>query len=82
MRVSVCAALFLSAAGVVFAQNSHAQAAKPVVVDFKKRASQNIALQLCRPQPRASKSASTSRIFHQGSTPFTFIRWPSASLRL
>ncbi len=42
MRVSVCAALFLSAAGVVFVQNSHAQAAKPVVVDFKNVQGQNI----------------------------------------
>jgi Cu-Zn family superoxide dismutase len=42
MRASVCAALFLSAAGLVFVQNSHAQAAKPVVVDIKNVQGQSV----------------------------------------
>jgi Cu-Zn family superoxide dismutase len=44
MRTSVCAALFLSAAGLVYAQNSRAQAAtKPVTVDIKNVQGQSVA---------------------------------------
>jgi superoxide dismutase, Cu-Zn family len=43
MRASVCAALFLSAAGLVVAQSSHAQAAaKPVTVDIKNVQGQSV----------------------------------------
>jgi superoxide dismutase, Cu-Zn family len=43
MRSSVCAALFLSAASLVFAQDSRAQAsAKPVVVDIKNVQGQSV----------------------------------------
>jgi superoxide dismutase, Cu-Zn family len=43
MRALRCAALLLSAAGLVFAQNSHARAAaKPVTVDIKNAQGQSI----------------------------------------
>lgn len=43
MRASVCAALFLSAAGLVFVHSSHAQAAaKPVTVDIKNVQGQSV----------------------------------------
>jgi Cu-Zn family superoxide dismutase len=42
MRASVCAVLFLSAAGLLLAQNSHAQAAKPVAVDIKNAQGQSV----------------------------------------
>jgi superoxide dismutase, Cu-Zn family len=43
MRALSCAALLLSAAGLVFAQNSHARAAvKPVTVDIKNAQGQSI----------------------------------------
>ena len=43
MRSLACAALLLSAAGLVFAQNSHARAAaKPVTVDIKNAQGQSI----------------------------------------
>jgi Cu-Zn family superoxide dismutase len=43
MRVSVCAALFLSAAGLIFVPGSHAQAAaKPVPVDIKNVQGQSV----------------------------------------
>jgi superoxide dismutase, Cu-Zn family len=42
MRSLACAALLLSAAGLVFAQNSQARAGKPVVVDIKNAQGQSI----------------------------------------
>jgi len=42
MKASVCAALFLSAASLVFAQESRAQAAKPVTVDIKNVQGQSV----------------------------------------
>jgi len=42
MRALSCAALLLSAAGLVFAQDSHARAAKPVTVDIKNAQGQSI----------------------------------------
>jgi Cu-Zn family superoxide dismutase len=43
MRVSVCAAVFLSAAGLICAQDSHAQAAaKPVTVEIKNVQGQSV----------------------------------------
>jgi Cu-Zn family superoxide dismutase len=43
MRASVCAALFLSAASLIFAQDSYAQAAaKPVTVDIKNVQGQSV----------------------------------------
>jgi superoxide dismutase, Cu-Zn family len=42
MRALGCAALLLSAAGLVFAQNSQARAAKPLTVDIKNAQGQSI----------------------------------------
>jgi len=43
MRSLACAALLLSATGLVFAQNSHARAAaKPVTVDIKNAQGQSV----------------------------------------
>src|SRR6266481_5152092 len=42
MRALSCAALLLSAAGLVFAQDSHARAAKPVTVDIKNAQGQSV----------------------------------------
>jgi Cu-Zn family superoxide dismutase len=55
MRASVCAALFLSAAGFVFVQNSHAQAAKPAVVDIKNAQGQSIGTATLSSAPKGVK---------------------------
>ena len=55
MRASVCAALFLSAAGLVFVQEIRAQAAKPVTVDIKNAQGQSVGTATLTPAPKGVK---------------------------
>jgi Cu-Zn family superoxide dismutase len=56
MKSLACAALFLSAAGLVFAQDSRARAAaKPVTVDFKNSQGQSVGTATLTPAPKGVK---------------------------
>src|SRR6267378_5160799 len=56
MRSFVCAALFLSASGLLLAQDSHAQAAaKPVTVDLKNVQGQSIGTATLTPAAKGVK---------------------------
>jgi len=56
MKALVCATLFLSAAGAVFVQNSHANAnAKPVTVDIKNAQGQSVGTATLTPAPKGVK---------------------------
>jgi Cu-Zn family superoxide dismutase len=55
MRASVCAALFLSAASLVVAQEIRAQAAKPVTVDIKNAQGQSIGTATLTPASKGVK---------------------------
>src|SRR6266851_7608068 len=55
MRASVCAALFLSAASLVVAQEIRAQAAKPVTVDIKNAQGQSVGTATLTPAPKGVK---------------------------
>jgi Cu-Zn family superoxide dismutase len=56
MRASVCAALFLSAAGLIYAQDSRAQAAaKPVTVDIKNVQGQSVGTATLTAAPKGVK---------------------------
>jgi superoxide dismutase, Cu-Zn family len=55
MKATVCAALFLSAAGLVSAQSSHAQAAKPVTVDIKNVQGQSVGTATLTAAPKGVK---------------------------
>jgi len=57
MRSLVCAALFLSAAGLVFVQDCRARAAaaKPVTVDIKNAQGQSVGTATLTPAPKGVK---------------------------
>src|SRR5260370_31790053 len=56
MRASVCAALFLSASGLIFTQDSRAQAAaKPVTVDIKNVQGQSVGTATLTPVAKGVK---------------------------
>jgi Cu-Zn family superoxide dismutase len=55
MKASVCATLFLSAAGLVFVHGSHAQAAKPVTVDIKNVQGQSVGTATLTAAPKGVK---------------------------
>jgi Cu-Zn family superoxide dismutase len=55
MRASVCGALFLSAAGLVCVQSSHAQGAKPVTVDLKNTQGQSVGTATLNAAPKGVK---------------------------
>lgn len=55
MRASICAALFLSAAGLVCAQSSQAQATKPVTVDIKNVQGQSVGTATLTAAPKGVK---------------------------
>jgi Cu-Zn family superoxide dismutase len=58
MKPLACAALFLSAAGLFFAQDTHARAAvKPVTVDIKNAQGQSIGTATLTPAPKGVKIA-------------------------
>jgi len=55
MRASFCAALFLSAASLVVAQEIRAQAAKPVTVDIKNVQGQSVGTATLTPAAKGVK---------------------------
>ena len=55
MRIFVCGALFLSAAGLVFVQGSQAQTARPVTVDIKNVQGQSVGTATLTAAPKGVK---------------------------